>query len=281
MLYRHLSFFSLILLATLAVSAEAAKSNRQTMQAPVMDPVEQSPWNAAFNYGVSTDFAEQAQPRAYYQGLTAMLSRQFSPQWTGNLGVAATFTTLDGQIDKKQENTVAEASGLNPSVGLGYANAAMSPWFFGVSGTALMDSASRLEGYVGLLSGNVGGTWKFWDDRISMTHTLVLTELLNTFEYSSAGTPNQGTSVAYGWANSLGLGEHFTLSGGFGLKQTRYLDGFWDYAYNTWISAAVIRGGWTASLTSSNGGYTDDGRVSLWYIDQYRRIVSLSLAYSF
>lgn len=272
--------FSLILLAAPAGvhAAVTVKQTRAALQAPVP---EVSPWSFGFNYGFSTDLADSYSPRVYYQGLNAFLARKITTHWSASLAVAANFTTLDGQIDKRQEDNEIEAAGVAPSIGLNYGGSDPRPWFFGISGTALMDSASRREGYQGLVSGNFGGTWRFFGERFSMTHTLAVSELINAYEYSSAGNPNPGTSVAYSWSNSLAAGDHLSFSAGFGLKQTRYLDGFWDYAYNTFAGMTLAMGKWSLSFNTSNGGYTEDGRVSFWYIDQYRRIVSMSLAVRF
>ncbi|NJL25727.1 MAG: hypothetical protein HC902_11505 [Calothrix sp. SM1_5_4] len=59
------------------------------------------------------------------------------------------------------------------------------------------------------------------------------------------------------------------------------MDGFLGYSYsdrfsleNTWRNVSL-------ALTYTNGGFTDDGRVSLWFIDQYRRILMLAMNYAF
>lgn len=275
-----LLLFTLVALLTPAVSP-AAVTIKQSSTAVSAPAPKESPWSLGFTYGFSTDLADAYSPRIYYQGLNAFAARRFGGSWSASLGVAATFTTLDGQIDKRQEDTELEAAGVSPSVGLSYGGSDARPWFFGISGTALMDSASRREGFLGLFSGNFGGTWRFFNDRLSMTHGLAISEIINAYEYSSAGTPNPGTSVSYSWSNSIAAGDHLTVNAGFGLKQTRYLDGFWDYSYNTFLGTTLAMGQWSLSLNTSNGGYTEDGRVSLWYVDKYRRVVSLALAVNF
>jgi hypothetical protein len=225
--------------------------------------------------------AETAEPRAYYQGLSAILGYAFTPNWSLTANINANFTTLDGQIDKRQEDTVVEAAGVNPSVGLAYASGAWSPWFFNVGGTALLDSASRREGYKGLMSASFGGNWNFFNQHLTMTHSFFASELINTYEYSSAGSANPGTSLGYNWNNSIKLNKYLNLGAGFGIKQTRYLDGYWDYAYNTTLSMSWIVENWSMSLSTTNGGFTDDGRVALWYLDDYRRLISCSMAYQF
>ncbi|MGE0762704.1 MAG: hypothetical protein AB7N80_05450 [Bdellovibrionales bacterium] len=272
----------LILILIGGLQANALAASAKTPKSVVkVDAPKVSSWSFGTSYGVSTDLADRSMPRLYYQGLSVDIGYVINPRWNLSMGLSANFTTVDGQIDKKQEDSALESTGVNPSLNLSYNPGDFSPWFINAGGTALMDTASRRGGYLGLLSMSGGGTWNFFDDRFSMTHSLALSELLNSYDYSSGGAANPGTSVTYSWGNTLKLGSHFSLSAGFGLKQTRYLDGFWDYSYSNTASLSVLGEAWSMSLSTGNGGYTEDGRVSLWYIDQYRRIVSFSAAYQF
>jgi hypothetical protein len=269
----------LILIAGACVHAHGVVP-RQSMKAEPEKGTE-SRWSTDFSYGVSTDLADDLDPRLYYQGVTANLNRKLGLALVLSLGVAANFTTVDGQIDKRQEDSAADATGATPTLNLSYRPSERGPWFGGVSGSLLMDKASRLEGYVGLLSINGGAKWGFWRDRLVTIHTLAVSELMNTYEYSSSGSPNQATSVNYSWANAFNFSEHFALGATFSFKQTRYMDGFWDYSYATFLSASMTFNQWSTALGTTNGGHTDDGRVALWYVDRFRRIVSWSLCYSF
>ena len=99
--------------------------------------------------------------------------------------------------------------------------------------------------------------------------------------YNSDGTANPGTSYFYEIGNTLVFNPRWSMEVGFGVKSTRYLDGFRGYAYGTTVAVDYTKGKWTGEFQYENGGYTEDGRVDLWYIDQYRRLVSASVAYNF
>ena len=271
----------LIYAATAKSASTKASGKTVAAQSQTTTDLQTNPWSVGFNYGVSTDLADYSSPRLYYQGLGLNIGYTLNSKWSLLASLNGSFTTLDGQIDKRQEESALESTGVNPGFGLNFSPGVGTPWFLGASANVLLDTASRREGYLGLFSLNGGGTWMFFTDHFSMTHSFGVTELANTYDYSSAGTANPETWLVYSWSNALKLSEYFSLGTGFGLKQTRYLDGFWDYSYSTSLSASFTRKTWSMSLTSSNGGYTEDGRVSLWYVDRYRRLVSLSMAYQF
>ncbi len=240
-------------------------------------------WSAAAGYGVSTDLADSLSPRLYFQSLDASATYRWKDRWSATGGLMLSFTTLDGKVDKLQEDTVYDSTGASPILSLNYLPdpAMPSPWFANLTGMALLDSASQREGYLGVWSLTGGGAWSFFNDQLTMTHALTVSEVLNQYETSSVGTANPGTSVSYGLNNTISVSSIFSLTLGFGIKQTRYLDGVWDYAYSTSVAGVFAKDNWSCSLSTANGGYTDEGRVSLWYVDQYRRLVTLSFGMQF
>ena len=68
---------------------------------------------------------------------------------------------------------------------------------------------------------------------------------------------------------------------GFKTNAASYLDNFWGYDYDNIFGLSDTWGKVTATISYENGGFTDNGDFSLWYIDDYRRIARFSLSYAF
>lgn len=275
----RLSLISLLALSALpcgAVGSSIANLAKETSE-------DVKSWSFATGYGVSTDLADSLTPRIYYQSLDASVTYRWQQRWSVTGGLMLSFTTIDGQVDKLQEDTVYDSTGASPLLSINFLPdpAMPSPWFASINAVALMDSASQREGYLGVWSMTGGGAWSFFNDKLTMSHSLTVSEVLNQYETSSAGTANPGTSIAYGLNNTVSVTSLFSLTFGFGLKQTRYLDGAWDYSYLTSMAGVLAKDNWSCTLSTTNGGYTDEGRVSLWYVDQYRRLVTLSFGLQF
>lgn len=245
------------------------------------EPPVESPWTLGANYSVATDLADSSDSRLYFQNLGASIGFQINQRWAVSGGLTGSFTTLDGQIEKRQEETVLESTGFSPSFGLMYSPNLESPWMVSGNGSLLLDSASQREGYLGVAGASVSHNSSFWEERIGVTNALSVTELINRFEKNSSGTFNPGTSITYSLGTNLKMTDNLGISASFGLKRTRYLDGFWDYSYGSTVAISLNGENWSASLATSQGGYTEDGTVSLWYLNEYRRIVSVSFGYRF
>jgi hypothetical protein len=85
----------------------------------------------------------------------------------------------------------------------------------------------------------------------------------------------------YSLSNSVRLWRALKFSYTWGIRYTRYLDDYLSYGYSNSYGLSYAFDSILVSLNYSAGGFTDDGEVSLWFIDDYRRVVSMSLAYSF
>jgi hypothetical protein len=72
-----------------------------------------------------------------------------------------------------------------------------------------------------------------------------------------------------------------SVSVGTGVKLSRKLDSSTEYAYNNSQSISYTWGAFTGEVSHTNGGFTREGDLSLWYVDKYRRIMTGSLTYSF
>jgi hypothetical protein len=242
---------------------------------------DESRWMGGFEYSVSTDLAESVSPRGYRHGINAEAGYSLFKNWNFTLGLEMGFNSYSGQIDKRQEEGVYETLGVNPSLGVQYGFPYESHWTFSSILIFPGDSVSRREGYQGI--GILSAAYKhsLLSGRWTLTHSLTLMEILNSYSESTWGTANPGTSLSYKMSHSMQLYQRLNFIYIFGIKQTRYLDGFWDYSFTNIFGLAINTDSWNVMLSSNEGGFTDEGDIQFWFLDEYRRIVSLTLGYQF
>ena len=241
-----------------------------------------SPWDATIRYGVSTNYADTRTPRGYDHVLLGEIGYKINPRWDGSLALGVRAETVNGQIPKGQQQSYSET--LNPSTGLAvsygdkfYAHS----YSVGVHGEPLFDEDARLEGHKGLIGADASVLFNFFTKRVSMRHSLDGSSLLHTYEYGSDLRANPDYFWTYKWKNDLRFARTWKVSYTFGAKVTRYLDGFVGYSYNNTYSVSKTWKSATVAVTYDNGGFTDEGYVRLWYIDQYRRVARLMVSYAF
>ena len=234
-------------------------------------------------YSALTDYAESEQPRAYTQSLRAGMAYKLDDNWSVSGDASLRFETFNGQIDKGPEETKTET--LNPSVGLelDYEHSFMEThsYTFFVHGEPLLDQPSRLEGYKGLVGGGASLNLGFFKKRYALEQILDVSELINTFKYATDTAANPDMFYTYKLVNSVRLFANCRLAYTWGLKVTRYMDDFYGYSYSNTLSLSTAWRKFTLALAYDNGGFTDNGEVSLWYIDHYRRVGIASVSFAF
>jgi hypothetical protein len=274
----------LILLGLLILSeAVTAQSLRMRTQAPVVQKEDESPWDATLVYRIATDYADTNKPRGYANEFLFDLGYKLDKSWTltGEVGARADF--FDGQIEKGSQQSYDETISPTTNLELSYAHDFMQSHKYELSIHAepLWDQASHLEGYKALYGAGGNVALRFFNKRYTFMNSLDVTELQNTYYYGSDLTANPDYFVTYRLTNSLKFLSTWKISYIFGMKTTRYLDGFWGYNYENNIKLAKSFGKLSASLAYMNGGFTDDGTLSLWYIDQYRSMAVFGINYEF
>lgn len=263
-------------------NSPAVKSKRNIEDFSEMDV---SPWSLSMGYRLGTDLAEKLEPRSYTHGVLFSLGYSFN-QRTGLLfSLGANTQTVNGQIFKDQQQDYAETVGLDPSIGLNL-NSSKAIWgrhviTGGVNVTPLIDEISQRQGYQGVMGANAALALHFWKKFYSLSQNISYSHLFNEFFYNTNAKPNPENNVVYGMSHNFQISRTFSFGANFGIKVTEYLDGFIGYSYNNSQSIAWQNGGWKARLSYENGGFTQDGQVEMWYLDKYRRLVSLGAGYEF
>lgn len=264
-------FLSLILVSS---GVAAAKD--------VVPESKESRWLGGIEYSLSTDLAETITPRTYQHGLNGELGYSLSKKWNLSLTLDLLFSSSAGKIEKKEEETIYETLGANPGLGVQYGDAnSDGNWTFLGRFMVPGDALSRREGYLGIGILSTAYKSSFLSGKWTMANTLSLMEVFNSYSVSTWGTANPGTSVSYKMSHSLQVYKQINIIYIFGFKQTRYLDGYWDYSFNNIFGLGLNGDNWNVTLSSNEGGFTDQGHVQFWFLDEYRRIVMLTVGLQF
>ncbi|MBK7843095.1 MAG: hypothetical protein IPJ71_05270 [Bdellovibrionales bacterium] len=245
--------------------------------------VGESAWSGVIRYSVLTDLAQEVNPRSYTHGFLGSLEYSFNSSWSLGGDVSFRAGTVGDQIYKAPQQSKGER--IDPEAGivlnyefLFFGNNSLK--FFG-GFDVFLDESSRLEGYLGLFSVGTEMNLVFSDVGLVMGHSFVISEMANTFEYSTEGSANPNLYYNYSFSNSLSFMKSLALNYTFGFKMTQYLDDYLSYSYSNKYGISAKWGQLSTGLSYENGGFTDDGYVDLWYIDAYRRLLKLTLSYLF
>jgi hypothetical protein len=242
-----------------------------------------SPWSSMVRYSVLSDYADNRTPRGYTHSVMGSLAYNFTKQLSFDVGAGARAETIEGQISKGKEQSYDEVISPMTSFDLSYERGFLDDDKYSVyaEGEPLWDEASRLEGYKAVLGlgGNV--SLRMFGKRWVLTNDLSVSELINSYKYGSNLTANPDYFYTYKLSNVVKIYRGLRASYSFGAKVTRYMDDFIGYSYSNSFSLSYVWPHLSVGLAYDNGGFTDDGTVSLWYLDQYRRLARLVVGYTF
>jgi len=243
----------------------------------------EGPWSSLIRYSALTDYADNRTPRSYVHSVMGTLAYAFDDHWSVEVVAGARAETIDGQISKGREQTYDETLGPSTSFALNWEGKFWDEDKYGIylEGEPLWDEASRQEGYKGIVGVGVNSSMRFFNKRYILTNDLSISELLNTYHYGSNLSPNPDYFYTYKLSNVIKIYRGLRASYTFGAKVTRYMDDFVGYSYSNSVGLSYVWPHLSVSLAYDNGGFTDEGDISLWYIDQYRRLVRLAVGYTF
>ena len=275
---------SLLILSGWSAFAQTARTSAALMRA--VSETKTSKWSASAYYGTSTDYADNRDPRGYTHSLGTSVGYAITNRISTSASLGMRAETIGGQIEKDPDKSYAETLSVNPSTSFSLAysgDLGIEPHTFSLGGfmEPLWDRASRLEGYKFVAGVNAGLGFKFFDKIWSMSHTVSTSSVANTYAFNENGNSNPDYNYGYSLSNTFKIYKAPKFSYSWGIRYTRYMDGFLSHSFSNSYGLSYAWDSLMVSLSYSAGGYTDDGEVSLWFIDDYRRMGSLSLAYSF
>jgi hypothetical protein len=259
-------------------SAWAQLSLRNTMPT---EAAIQNRFHAASQYSVSSDLLDDIEPRRYTHQLTLNTLYDMSSRW--RLGVLASvdYFSFENEIVETQK---------------GYGGAQFNSTFFttyilntpfftshnvGFSYTLPLDDESRFEGYRGVPAASTTLIKRVWPKYINLIQTFRGSYLINTYDKSALGQPNRDYAVGSSSILAFTISKNWSLLTGFGIRWSHLTDNNTDYAYNNFQTLNYNYRKLSFFLTHSNGGFTEDGKVSLWFVDRNRKFVDLGVSYDF
>ncbi len=124
-------------------------------------------------------------------------------------------------------------------------------------------------------------TLRLLNRRWILSNDLSIAEMINTYSYGSDLNANPDYFWTYKLSNVFRVYKGFRATYTFGAKVTRYMDEFIGYNYSNSVSLSYVWPRVSLALAYDNGGFTDDGTISLWYIDQHRRLGRMIVGYTF
>lgn len=280
---RHWLGLTLILALIFVSAAPRAQSLRVRSSIPKMTVFPVHPWSGYLRYSAATDYARSEQPRAYVQVLGGGGKYDINENWSVSGDVTLKMETYDGKIEKGPEETKLEVMNPSAAMELDYARKFYDTHSYTlfVHGEPLMDEPSRLEGYRGLVGTGGELSLGFFKRRYVLSQVLDISELINTYDYNLDQEPNPDMFYTYKMSHVFRLWRTVKFTASFGLKLTRYLNASTTYNYNNTFILSHTWKSINMALAYDNGGFTDDGTVRLWYLDEYRRVFQLMLNYSF
>ncbi len=259
-------------------SAWAQLSLRNTLHA---ETEQETNFHAATQYSFSSDLLDEVEPRRYTHQLSLNMLYDMSSRWRLGALASVDYFSLENQIVETQKGY--GGSQFNSTFFTTYV--LNTPFFtshnVGLSYTLPLDDESRYEGYQGVPAVSTTFIKKVWPKYLNFIQTFRGSYLINTFEGSAAGQPNRDYAVGSSSILSFSIATGWSLLAGFGVRWSHLTDNNTDYAYNNFQTLSYNYKKLSFFLTHSNGGFTEDGKVSLWFIDRHRKLVDVGVSYDF
>jgi hypothetical protein len=248
--------------------------------------VEERPaYSFGAEYMASSDFAEQLKPRLVRHDMSAYFGYDFRDIVSASVGTNYFFKTVGGSYSKFREDS--GISSVSPRLtraifpnleflGGKHSISAMA------SGDIPFDEDSRIDGYKGAVVFGPSMVSRYFGDILRIRSRLSYGFIFNRYRFSPTSfDATAKNNYGANFSTSVKIIAGLRAGIGVGARRTIYSDGFDEFSFNNTQSLSYSWSSITATLMHTNGGYTDDGRAQLWYVDRYRRIFSGSLAYDF
>jgi hypothetical protein len=274
---------SSLLLLGLLVSF-GARAQQESLATTIKSPAPvKSAWSSELSYDFMTDFADERPSRSYTHSVRGEVEYEFYPGWSVLAGLRGSADTADNRIQKEQQTSHVDTFSPMADVGVGYGGKFGNEHIYSVGAKAFfpMSEDARAEGYKAIVTETALLGLSIFPKRLKLGQLVSATQIANVYYYGTRGAINHDSSYGYKASLSLVLGAGFSTVVAYGVKTSHYLDGYWGYSYGSEVALTKKWTSLAAALAYVNGGYTDDGRVRMWFVDEYRRIVAASLSYAY
>lgn len=264
------------------------------------------------SYGLRQDLAKEREPVVSMHRLMGMASMTILDRpvivgfdddlanevVTFNATLSGQFSTLGQEIIGQTHGGPMEASDVDLSASRMFEMEKI--WEASNSldltlGSSLPTSEStQYEGVVAVPYVNLAWALGFQGGRYNITQAVSADYVFNQYAYNPTGDAanadgspgalhqvNPDGSAGYSLTASARLGAGFRFSIGGSARVVRHLDDSVTSGIGNSQTLSWTKGFATVTLRHANGSRAEDRQTSLWFIDEYKRIVSLGLSVRF
>jgi len=256
--------------------------------------------NSLLSYSVRQDLAQAREPKSATHRFSASMTltlldrpviKGFDDEFADEVAtfgamIGGQMTTIANEIDATAGNGPAEVSDLDLSVSRGFK--LNSIWGAKSSvettgGLSLPTSlASQFEGVSAIPYASLTWALLFQGGRYGIMQTVSADYIVNQYEYSPVSREvNSEGSAGYSAFGTIRFGSGFRFRAGGNARIIRHLDGTNTSALSNVQSLTWTDGNFSVTVSHSNGARAEDRETSMWFVDEYRRILSLGLSARF
>ncbi len=252
----------------------------------------------SLNYSVRSDLADERDPRISTHRLGAAMSatifnRAITPGFDEEM--ADELLTLSASISGQARTIGQELDGQQGGFDLADLDIAASRSFdLGDWATAShsLDAAlgtniptsvdSQYEGVKAVPYASLGVASSFRGGRVQLLNSVTGDYVVNTYTFSpSSRQINPDASVGYTLGGSVLIASGFRFGVSATARLTHHLDESVSNGFSNQQTLSWSNKTWTVALRHSNGSRPEDRESNLWFFDQVRRMVALSVTARF
>ncbi len=233
-------------------------------------------WGFMLNYRVASDLQERQSSKTLGHELGAGLQYRMLDNLYVQLGISANYDSEGSEVLVDGQQTEAYMGDVSLGV-----SSRIQQINWSVDNEFPTSPYSRAEGYLSVTQGSVTYSYRFLE-RFSISPGLLGYYIWNRYEKSpTLLVTNKMGSLRGSLLLGVKIWQGLSFRIGGGIQATRYTDGTNDTASRNSIGFGYTFRNLTTGLDFSNGTYADREETQFWFVDKYRRIVSLRLALSF
>ncbi len=257
-------------------------------------------FSSLVSYTLRQDLAQAREPRTATHRLSASMNitlldraviKGFDDEFADEIVtfgamIGGQMLTIANEIDATAGNGPAEFSDFDLSLSRGFKLDSM----FGAKnslevagGVSLPTSlASQYEGIVAVPYASLTWGMLFQGGRYGILQSISADYTANQYDFSPVTREiNPDSSAGYSAFGTIRMGSGFRFRAGGTARVVRYLDGTNTAALSNSQSLTWTDGNFSVTVSHSNGARAEDRETSMWFVDEYRRIVSLGLSARF
>lgn len=205
---------------------------------------------------------------------------------TLNLAASGQFKTVGQEIEGNVHGGPMQASDIDLSASRALEFSpllgASSVLDLSVGSTIPTSESTQYEGIIAVPYASLGWALGFQGGRYNLTQGLSADYIINTYSHSPLTREvNAESSAGYTISASTRLGAGFRFTVGGSARLVRHLDDSTTSALANYQILSWTKGFTTITLRHTNGARAEDRQANLWFVDEYRRILSLGLSVRF